>query len=195
MNDLRTLDSNLNNHLANQEDAWDYDRNKFERLEPVIHEALVKFFNSQNTNGRIVDTHALLHKEYEIRGLKIAEMNAGAKNTMGRHSTIFFQPNANTELAPAVIRKIFSMPQKHGKIERQAVFLAIHRYRPLSPSDGVEDPFVQYAGFGARLWSEDLGPLEIITPAQKICHAVSRRWQEGISVLHAIDQVGYKICV
>lgn len=195
MNELRTLDSNLNGHLSKQEGAWDYDRNKFERLEPIIHEGLVKFFNSQYADGRIADTHALLHKEYEIRGLKIAEMNAGAKNTMGRHSTIFFQLKTNTELVPAVIRKIFSIPQKHGDIERQAVFLAIHRYRPLSASDGVEDPFVQYAGFGARLWSEDLGPLEIITPSQKICHAVSRRWQEGIYVLQAIDRVGYKVCV
>jgi hypothetical protein len=69
------------------------------------------------------------------------------------------------------------------------VFLAVHRYERLSASDGEEDPFSQYEGFGAGLWSEKLCPLEIITSAQKIYHATLRRWKDGANVLRPIDRV------
>lgn len=182
MNDLRTLGD-----FADQEKPWDYDRQKFDRIEPLVHEALVRFSQSRSIEGWTAETDALFHKEREIRGLKIAEINAGAKNTKGRHSIIFFQPTTDAELVPAVVRKIFSMPRHQNGCEQEAIFLAIHRYKPLS--DRVADPFTLYTGFGARLWSEELGPVEIITSSQKICHAVSRPWEEGVRVLCAIDRV------
>src|SRR5882762_3178471 len=74
-------------------------------------------------------------------------------------------------------------------VKSQMVFLAIHHYERLSASDGEEDPFSQYEGFGAGLWSEKLCPLEIITSAQKICHATLRRWKDGANVLRPIDRV------
>jgi hypothetical protein len=193
MNDLRTLDNNLNENLSDPE-PWDYDRKKFDLLEPVVYKALISFSRSRRAiGGWTADTHALLHKEHKIRGLQFAEAKAGAKNTKGRHSIVFFQPaTGGQQLVPGVIRKIFSMPLKQNGIETQAFFLAIHPYRPLSEADGIENPFKHYTEFGASLWAEDLGPLEIITPSQKICHAISRQWQEGIYVLRAIDRVGFE---
>ena len=147
----------------------------------------MRFSQSHSIEGWTAETDALFHKEHEIRGLKIAEINAGAKNTKGRHSIIFFQPTTDAELVPAVVRKIFSMPRQQNGCEQEAIFLAIHRYKLLS--DRVTDPFTLYTGFGARLWSEELGPVEIITSSQKICHAVSGPWEEGVRVLCAIDRV------
>jgi hypothetical protein len=188
-NDLRTLDNSLNEDVSDQAKAWDYDRDKFERLEPAIYEALVSFVHSHSIEGWTAGTHALLHKDYMIRGLQFAELKAGGKNTKGRHSIIFFQPTTDTKLVPGVIRKIFSMPRNQHGVEMQVVFLAVHRYERFSTSDGEEDPFSQYDGFGAGLWSEKLCPLEIITPAQKICHATLRRWKDGVNVLRPIDRV------
>ena len=189
MNDLRTLDNNINEHPSVPTKAWDYDRRKFDRLEPAVYDALVSFSHSHTIDGWMADTHALLHKEHKIQGLQIAEQKAGGKNTRGRHSTIFFQSETDT-LVPGIIRKIFSMPRKQHSIETQMLFIAVHRYKPLS--DGTEDPFKRHDGFGANLWSEDLGLLEIITPSQKICHATLRRWGDGVSVIRPINRVSYQ---
>jgi len=188
-NDLHTLDNSLNEDVSDQEKTWDYDQDKFERLEPVIHEALISFAHSHNIEGWTVGAQAFVHKTYEIGGLQFAELKAGGKNTKGRHSTIFFQPETGIELVPGMIRKIFSVPCERRGVKSRMVFLAVHRYERLSASDGEEDPFSQYEGFGAGLWSEKLCPLEIITSAQKICHATLRRWKDGANVLRPIDRV------
>jgi len=189
MDDLRTLDHSLND--SGQEKAWEYDRQKFDRLETAVYNALMTFSCSHSIDGWTVDTHALLHKEHKIRGLQFAELKAGAKNTRGRHSTIFFQPIGSSRLVPGVIRKIFSMPRKQHGVETQAVFIAVHRYKSLIGSDVVDDPFKRCEGFGASLWLEELDSLEIITPSQKMCHATFRKWQESVYVLRPIDRVSY----
>jgi len=188
MNDLRTLGDSLNKGHSGPEEAWDYDRQKFNCLEAVVHDALVTYSHSHNMDGWTADTHALFHREHKIRGLQFAEVKAGGKNTRGRHSTIFFQPEDNNYLVPGVIRKIFSIPQSRHGIETQALFLAVHRHQSVAQSD-VYDPFKEYEEFGASLWSEQLGPLEIITPSQKMCHATSRRWQDGVLIMRPIDRV------
>jgi len=188
-NDLHTLDNSLNENVSDQAKAWDYDRDKFKRLEPAIHKALVSFIYSHSIEGWTAGTHTLLHKNYTICDLHFAELKAGGKNMKGRHSIIFFQPKTDTQLVPGVMHKIFSMPRKQHGVEMQAVFLAVHRYERFSTSDGKENPFSQYNKFGVGLWSEKLCPLEIITPAQKICHATLRRWKDGVNVLCPIDLV------
>ena len=57
---------------------------------------------------------------------------------------------------------MFSMLQEQYSIETQVLFITVSPYKPLL--DGAEDPFKWHDGFGVNLWSEDLGPLEIITP-------------------------------
>jgi hypothetical protein len=191
MNDIRTFDSTLNEHPTSKEAIWDYDRKKFDRLESAVYDALVSFSRSHDVEGWTPDTHALLHKQHKIRGAQYAELNAGGKNTGGRNSIIFFQPAPGAPPVPGVIRKIFSMPRKQQDIEMQAVFIAVQRYQPLAKSEGIQDPFARYENFGAALWSEELGTVEIITPSQPICHGVLRNWQKGVCVLRPLDRVGY----
>jgi hypothetical protein len=189
MDDIRTLDSTLNEHALASEVPWEYNHKDFDRLETAVHDALTSFSHTHHMDGWTAGTHAVLHKQYKIKGVQFAELHAGGKNTGGRNSIIFFQPEPDTPLVPGIIRKIFSMPRKQGNIETQAVFLAIHRYKSLSASDGVVDPFALYESFGAGLWSDELGPVEIIMPSQKICHGIMRRWMQGVCVLRAIDRV------
>ncbi len=76
MNDLRTLGDSLNKGHSDPEEAWDYDRQKFDCLEAVVHDALVTYCHSHNMDGWKADTHALFHREHKIRGLQFAEAKA-----------------------------------------------------------------------------------------------------------------------
>ena len=136
MNDLCTLDNNLNENMSDPE-PWDYNHKKSDLLESVVYEALIFFSCSRAIGGWTADTHALLRKEHKIWGLQFAEAKVGAKNTIGRHSIVFFQPATGGQLVPGVIKFFFSMPLKWNGIETQA-FLVIHLYRPLSEADVIE---------------------------------------------------------
>jgi len=109
-NDLHTLDNSLNEDVSDEEKTWDYDQDKFEHLEPVIHEVLISFTHSHNIEGWTVGTQAFVHQTYRIGGLQFTKPKAGGKNTKGRHSTIFFQQETGIELVPGMICKIFSVP-------------------------------------------------------------------------------------
>ena len=101
----------------------------------------------------------------------------------------FFHPEGSGQLVPGVVHKIFSIPRKQNGIESRALFLAVHRYKPLP--DHVDNPFKQYEEFGASLWSDERGSLVIVIPSQKICHATFRQWQEGVFVMCPIDRVSF----
>lgn len=189
MNDLRILDYSLNDH-SSQVESWDYEQDKFEPLEKVVYDALITFADSHRTDGWTVHSQAVFHKQHKIRGLQYAEMTAGGKNTRARHSTIFFQPEGSGQLVPGVVRKIFSIPRKQNGIESRALFLAVHRYKPLP--DHVDDPFKRYEEFRSSLWSDERSSLEIVIPSQKICHATFCQWQEGIFVMRPIDRVSFR---
>jgi len=191
MHDIRTLGSNINtDNDGIATEPWAYDRKKFQRLEADIYDALVSFVAARNIQGLVPRIEALIHRQYTIRGLQYAEVNAGGKNNGGRNSIIYFQPTASATSVPALVHKIFSLPRKNQDgVEEQSVFLAVHKFGALSDADGIQDPFLRYEAFGAQLWSSAVCNVEIIVPDQVICHGNRRKWQDGIIVLRPNNRV------
>jgi hypothetical protein len=192
MHDIRTIETSINNKndQSTSTEPWIYDRKKFQRLETDIYDALVSYSTSRDMQELIRGLDALIHPHYTIRGLQYAEIRAGGKNSGGRNSIIYFRPTCDAPSIPALIRKIFSIPQKnrHG-VEEESVFLAVQRYRALSDRDAGQDPFLQYEAFGAQLWSMALYDVEIIMPDQVVCHGNRRPWRDGIVVLKPNNRV------
>jgi hypothetical protein len=183
MNDLRTLDSNMDVELTVLVEA-NPDLKKLERLETDVYDALVSFLASSDASDCIPHTHVLPYAQYTIRGLQYAESKAGGKNAGSRNSIIFFEPEPGMPLVPGLIRKIFSIPQNEH--EGRKVFIAVERYKPLS---GSMDPFARYAEFGAGLWLMASSDVEIITPSHKMCHGIRRTWKAGVFVMKPLNQV------
>jgi hypothetical protein len=188
MNDIRTLDNNMNDtHEEENVSKWDYDEAKFKPLDEETYKALVTFTTRSDVNGCTPRKDALLHTQCRIRGLQYKRSTSGKKDSM-----IFFQPAADEPLVPGVIRQIFSQPQVNPDgIETQCVLLAVQRYKPLM--DGIHDPFNRFADFGASLWHGTTAKVEIITPSQKICHAIHRRWNDKMLVMRPLNRVSNRI--
>lgn len=187
MHDIRTLESDINSDSGQgiKTEPWAYDRKKLQNLEADIHDTLTGL-------GLDLRIGAMIHPQYTIRGLQYAEMNGGGKNTGGRNSIVYFRPTSEATSVPGLVRKIFSVPKRNQDgVDEQAVFLAVHRYQTLPDAAGVQNPFLQYEAFGAQLWCNTLGSVEVITPEQVICHGNRRRWQDGIIVLRPNDRVSY----
>jgi hypothetical protein len=186
MNDIRTLDNNMND--IPEEDyvtKWNYDEAKLKPLDEETYKALVTFATTGDVSGWTPCKDVLLHAQCRIRGLQYKRSTAGKKD-----SVIFFQPRADAPLVPGVIRQIFSQPRVNvNGIETQSVLLAVQRYKPLVEADCIHDPFKQFADFGASLWHGSTAKVEIITPSQKICHAIHRRWNDKILVMRPLNRV------
>jgi hypothetical protein len=192
MHDIRTMKDSINNKNDQSlpREPWIYDRTRFQRLEIDIYDALISYSASRDLHGLIHGADAFIHSYYTIRGLHYAEIRAGGKNSGGRNSIIYFRPTCDRPFIPALIRKIFSIPQKNGHgVEEESVFLAVQRYKALTDVDGVQDPFLQYGAFGAQLWSTALYNVEVITPDQVVCHGNRRPWKDGVIVLKANNRV------
>lgn len=186
MNDIRTLDSNMNDIPEEYNvSKWDYNEAKLKPLDEETYKALVTFATTSNVDGWTPCKDALLHTQCKIRGLQYKRSTAGKKD-----SVIFFQPSADEPLVPGVIRQIFSQPRvEPNGIETQDIFLAVQRFKPLVDADRIHDPFKRFADFGAGLWHGATAKVEIIAPSQKICHAIHRRWNDKILVMRPLNRV------
>lgn len=186
MNDIRTLDSYMNDSPEEDDvSKWDCDDAKLKPLDEETYKALVTFTTNNNVDGRAPRKEALLHAQCRIRGLQYKCSTAGKKD-----SVIFFQPRAGEPLVPGVIRQIFSQPRLNPDgIEIKRVFLAVQRYKPIVDADHIHDPFKNFADFGAGLWHGATAKVEIISPSQKICHAIHRRWNDNILVMRPLNRV------
>jgi len=186
MNDIRTLDNNMTD-IPEEDNVskWDYDEAKLKPLDEETYKALVTFAATKHADGWTYRKDALLHAQCRIRGLQYKRSTAGK-----RDSVIFFQPKADAPLVPGVIRQIFSLPQANPDgIKMQGMLLAVQRYKPLVTTERIRDPFTRFEDFGAGLWHNATDKVEIITPSQKICHAIRRRWDEGILVMRPLNRV------
>jgi hypothetical protein len=186
MNDIRTLDSNMNDTPEKDNiNKWDYDMAKLKPLDEETYKALLAFTTRSDVNGWTPRKDALLHTQCRIRGLQYKRSTSGK-----RDSVIFFQPTADEPLVPAIIRQIFSQPRVNSDgIETQCLLLAVQRYKPLVEADCIHDPFNRFADFGTNLWHDATAKVEIIEPAQKICHAIHRRWNDKIVVMRPLNRV------
>ena len=186
MNDIRTLDNNMTD-IPEEDNVskWDYDEAKLKPLDEETYKALVTFAATKYADEWTSCKDALLHPQCRIRGLQYKRSTAGK-----RDSVIFFQPKADAPLVPGVIRQIFSLPQANPDgIKMQGMLLAVQRYKPLVTTERIRDPFTRFEDFGAGLWHNATDKVEIITPSQKICHAIRRRWDEGILVMRPLNRV------
>jgi hypothetical protein len=188
MNDIRTLDRNIN-PISNEDTVTkiDFDREKLRCLDVETYKALVAFVNTENGVGWTPSKNVVLHNHYTIGGLQYRRSTSGKKN-----STIFFQPEVGGPLVPGVIRQIFSLPRvSTGGNETSGILLAVQRYKSIKDRGRIHDPFSKFMDFGAGLWDEATSEIEIIMPSQRICHAIWRKWEDKILVMRPLNRVSH----
>lgn len=104
-----------------------------------------------------------------------------------RDSTIFYRPQLNETLYPAVIQYIVSV-----SVDRTAppiLLCIVERFASLQDKLAM-DPFTSQLAFGASIWSNKMLPeLTVIAFDQVISHAVGRPWVNGTLVLKPLDRV------
>jgi len=67
------------------------------------------------------------------------------------------------------------------------MLLAVQQYKPLVATEHIDNPFTRFKDFGAGLWYGTTDKVEIITPSQKICHAIHQKWDKGILVMRPLN--------
>jgi hypothetical protein len=186
MNDIRTLDNNIND-IPEEIRKWKHDEIKLKPLDEETHNALVAFATARNVEGWTPQRNAILRTHCRIRGIQYTRSTAGKKD-----SVIFFQPTNDEHLVPGVIRQIISIPRVNTDgSEVQGILLAVQRYKPLVEADRIGNPFHRFEDFGAGLWHDITGKVEIVTLSQKICHAIHRKWDNNILVMRPLNRVSY----
>jgi len=187
MNDIRTLDNNINDMPDEGNiNKHDDDETKLKPLDSNTYHALQNF-TTNSAEGWTPCKDALLHAKYKIRGFQYKRSTAGKKE-----SVIFFQPTDGDPLVPGIIREIFSSPQvnKDG-IKTQGVLLSVQRFKPVVDTENVHNPFKRFPNFGAGLWHDTTTDVKIVKPSQKICHAIWRKWDEDFLVMRPLNRVSY----
>jgi hypothetical protein len=186
MNDIRTLYSDINDMPANDDiSASNFNEAKLKPLDEETYRALVTFAANDKNEGWTAHKEALLHVQHTIRGQQYQRSTASKKN-----SVIFFQPKAEEGLVPGVIRQIFSIPRTipNGAVTHCVLF-AVQRFHHLD--DRIHNPFRKFENFGAGLWRDTTSQIEIITPSQKICHAIRRKWDDKTLVMKPLNRVSH----
>jgi hypothetical protein len=186
MSDISVLDGSIDRHLETLDDGKPrrYKNRTFSILESDIFNALVAASSTRNIEGFNPQQQAILHPRHTIRGLQYTDYKVG-----NRECTIFFRTNSGP-LVPGRIRQIFSIPrQDQDDIDGEHIFIAVQRYEPLK--NEVNDPFKRFEDFGAALWANTKGEVEIILAAEVVCHANMRKWDDDVVVLRPLNRVRY----
>lgn len=106
----------------------------------------------------------------------------GARYTAHRKSiktgTIFFRRGGQGPWVPAKIRDIFVLPLNDNGTERQVLWFAVQRYKKAGG-----DPFeAEFSRYGAALWEESVGSVEILGGHEPICLAISRKYNDVLAM-------------
>lgn len=127
-------------------------------MEADIYEASAKASATSKLDDCKVHPEVILHPRHTIGGLQYSDHKNGQKDC-----TIFFQPEAGKPLVAGKIRQIFSLPKNSsvGSDER-VVVIAVQWYKQVMHD--IPNPSKRFEGFGAELWSRNLGEVEIIRP-------------------------------
>jgi hypothetical protein len=180
MSDMHTL-RNVEETSDTENTTWCYDSKDLRPLENDVYNALVT--KGVATSGITLGQNVVPHPRYKFAGLQYTPFHVHKKD-----STIFFKEPGGQALIPGRIRNIFSVPRRldSGVIEKN-VFFAIHRHREVG--EGVSDPFKEFEGFGASVWSSTFHDVEVIQSTDIVCHGILRPWADGLVVLRPLNRV------
>lgn len=181
VNDIKTFNSDTSSNVTVKTSA---PTSKIQPLEVDIYDALVKASTMGKLGTCKAYPDAVCLPRHKIRGLQYCDYKTGRKD-----SNIFFQPEAGKPLVPGRIRQILSLPGDNS--EEGVVFIAVQRYKEVIHDS--PNPFKQFEDFGAGLWSRHLGEVEIIRPADNVCHGIMRHWDNDLLVMRPLNRVSRRM--
>ena len=157
---------------------------KRQRKPPHLSTGALRAFSDyyQESLGRSLPIPVLTSiSTHSIDGLSFSVLRE-----LEHNSTIFFRSQHQGQ-CPAVIQFIITIPTD----KQLDVFFIVKRYAPLRrPVAEDPDPFTLYPAFGASLWSSRILPdLVVISSQQVVCHAIRRRWVNGIILFKILNRV------